>query len=177
MNQEIPEATIIDFHKRFANGEQYIELDPTGNIQNIDKTYFWQSQEAFNFIKPITDKYVNKLSPENLYEKCGLVALLIPFQRAYNNIKNKELEYINRLSTGVLAVEDGSIDTDELAEDGLMPGKILVYRSGTRMPVLYQNKLDTQAYLDSADSILSSMYSIAEDFYLAHANEYKGTEA
>jgi hypothetical protein len=35
---------------------------------------------------------------------------------------------------GVLAVEDGSVDTDELAEEGLMPGKVLVYRQGSKVP-------------------------------------------
>ena len=35
---------------------------------------------------------------------------------------------------GTVAVEDGSVDTDELAEDGLMPGKIIVYRQGAKPP-------------------------------------------
>jgi hypothetical protein len=35
---------------------------------------------------------------------------------------------------GVLAVEDGSVDVDELAEEGLSPGKILVYRQGGNAP-------------------------------------------
>lgn len=58
----------------------------------------------------------------------------IPIQRAYNAVKNRKHEFLNRLSSGVLAVEDGSVDTDELAEDGLMPGKILVYRQGSAPP-------------------------------------------
>ena len=35
---------------------------------------------------------------------------------------------------GVLTVEDGSVDTDELAEEGLLPGKVLVYRQGGKAP-------------------------------------------
>ena len=35
---------------------------------------------------------------------------------------------------GVLAVEDGSVDTDELLEEGLAPGKVLVYRRGSQPP-------------------------------------------
>jgi hypothetical protein len=35
---------------------------------------------------------------------------------------------------GVLTVEDGSVDTDELSEEGLLPGKILVYRQGGKAP-------------------------------------------
>jgi hypothetical protein len=37
---------------------------------------------------------------------------------------------------GVVSVEDGSVDVDDLAEDGLSPGKIVVYRQGTRPPSL-----------------------------------------
>ncbi|MEG1663649.1 MAG: hypothetical protein RR338_06650, partial [Clostridia bacterium] len=34
------------------------------------------------------------------------------------------------------AVEDGSVDTDNLEEEGLCPGKILVYRQGSTPPML-----------------------------------------
>ena len=59
---------------------------------------------------------------------------LIPVQRAYNAVRNRKHEFFNRLSLGVLTVEDGSVDTDELAEEGLLPGKVLVYRQGGKAP-------------------------------------------
>ena len=34
----------------------------------------------------------------------------------------------------MIAVEDGSVDAEELAEDGLYPGKVLVYRRGSEKP-------------------------------------------
>ena len=37
---------------------------------------------------------------------------------------------------GVLATEDGSVDTDQLETEGLAPGKILVYRQGSNPPAL-----------------------------------------
>ncbi|MCL2752460.1 MAG: hypothetical protein FWE62_06885, partial [Firmicutes bacterium] len=58
----------------------------------------------------------------------------IPVQRAYNAVKNRKHEFLNRLASGVLAVEDGSVDSDELMEEGLMPGKILSYRQGSAPP-------------------------------------------
>jgi hypothetical protein len=64
----------------------------------------------------------------------SVVDRLIPVQRAYNAVKNRKHEFLNRISMGTIAVEDGSIDTDELVEDGLMPGKILVYRQGGTPP-------------------------------------------
>lgn len=59
---------------------------------------------------------------------------LIPLQRAYNAVKNRKHEFLNRISMGTVAVEDGSVDTDELAEDGLTPGKVIVYRQGGKPP-------------------------------------------
>ena len=64
----------------------------------------------------------------------SIVERLIPVQRAYNAVRNRKHEFLNRLSMGVLTVEDGSVDTDELAEEGLLPGKILVYRQGGKAP-------------------------------------------
>lgn len=64
----------------------------------------------------------------------SIVDRLIPLQRAYNAVRNRKQEFLNRLSVGVLTVEDGSVDVDELAEEGLCPGKIIVYRQGTKAP-------------------------------------------
>lgn len=64
----------------------------------------------------------------------SIVDRLIPVQRAYNAVRNRKHEFLNRISMGVLTVEDGSVDTDELAEEGLLPGKVLVYRQGGKAP-------------------------------------------
>ena len=58
----------------------------------------------------------------------------IPIQRAYNAVKNRKHEFLNRISMGVLNVEDGSVDIDNLEDEGLSPGKILVYRQGSTPP-------------------------------------------
>ena len=66
----------------------------------------------------------------------SVVERIIPVQRAYNAVKNRKHEFMNRIAMGVLAVEDGSVDTDALEEEGLPPGKILVYRQGSAPPVM-----------------------------------------
>ena len=66
----------------------------------------------------------------------SIVDRLIPLQRAYNAVRNRKHEFLNRLSVGVIAVEDGSLDVDALAEEGLAPGKVLVYRQGSKAPEL-----------------------------------------
>ena len=64
----------------------------------------------------------------------SVIDRMIPVQRAYNAVRNRKHEFLNRLSMGVLTVEDGSVDADELAEDGLLPGKIILYRQGSKAP-------------------------------------------
>ncbi len=64
----------------------------------------------------------------------SVVERSIPVQRAYNAVKNRKHEFLNRLSMGVMAVEDGSVDIDNLEQEGISPGKILVYRQGATPP-------------------------------------------
>lgn len=53
----------------------------------------------------------------------SIVERLIPIQKAYNAVRNRKHEFMNRLSMGVVTVEDGSTDTDELEEGGPLSGK------------------------------------------------------
>ncbi len=66
----------------------------------------------------------------------SVVERIIPVQRAYNTVKNRKHEYMNRIAVGVLAVEDGSCDIDSLEEEGLPPGKVIVYRQGSTPPIM-----------------------------------------
>ncbi len=66
----------------------------------------------------------------------SIVERIIPLQRSYNAVKNRKHEFLNRASNGVISVEDGSVDTDDLVCEGLSPGKVIVYRQGTRPPQL-----------------------------------------
>lgn len=85
-----------------------------------------------------TYPFARQVCIDNLTNFFGtsVVERIIPVQRAYNAVKNRKHEYMNRLALGVLAVEDGSVDTDSLEDEGLPPGKILVYRQGSNPPVM-----------------------------------------
>lgn len=85
-------------------------------------------ERGFPFIKQCAIPIPNCFWGASVIERC------IPVQRAYNAIKNRKHEYLNRLTMGILAVEDGSIDMENLEEEGLSPGKILVYRQGSSGP-------------------------------------------
>ncbi len=94
-------------------------------------------------------------------EMCGaffgqsVTERLIPVQRAYNAVKNRKHEFINRLSMGVMNVEDGSVDTDDLAEEGLSPGKILVYRQGSKPPEMLDTGKMPAEFTEEEKSLLN----------------------
>ena len=153
------------YHRRFANGEQYLELElHRRTITTKDKDYYWQEQSAYNHILPIIKTIAKDLDESLIYSENGLVALLIPYQRAYNAIKNREVEYINRQSMGILFVEDGSIDVDDLCEDGLSPGKIVVYRQSSNAPRFGLTGNDVTPYIESSKNILEEMYELGKSF-------------
>nr|WP_122012375.1 hypothetical protein [Maliibacterium massiliense] len=64
----------------------------------------------------------------------SVIERCIPIQRAYNAVKNRKHEMLNRTAVGILAVEDGAMDADDLQEEGLSPGKVLLYRPGAQPP-------------------------------------------
>ena len=76
----------------------------------------------------------NAISLAGGFFGASVVDRLIPVQRAYNAVKNRKHEFLNRIAMGTVAVEDGSVDTDSLLEDGLAPGKVIVYRQGGTPP-------------------------------------------
>ena len=91
-------------------------------VNGSDKT------RTYPFIKQVS------LSLPACFWGTSVIERLIPVQRAYNAVKNRKHEFLNRIAMGVLSVEDGSVDIDNLEEEGLSPGKILVYRQGATAP-------------------------------------------
>ena len=85
-------------------------------------------ERTFPFVKQ------DALPAAGMFFGQSMVERAIPLQRAYNAVKNRKHEFMNRLCAGVLAVEDGSVDTDALEADGLRPGSVVVYRRGSSPP-------------------------------------------
>ncbi len=106
-----------------AQGKLLYEGDlPYVNGENGERT--------FPFVKQVS------LPVAGCFFGTCVVERLIPVQRSYNAVKNRKHEFLNRLSMGVMMVEDGSVDLDDLEEEGLSPGKVLVYRQGAKTPEL-----------------------------------------
>ncbi len=91
-----------------------------------------QRTRTYPFVKQSCFNYVGSFFGGSVVDR------LIPVQRAYNAVKNRKHEFLNRITMGVVAVEDGAVDVDSLLDDGLMPGKILVYRQGGRVPEMLE---------------------------------------
>lgn len=85
---------------------------------------------TFPFVKQ------NALEAAGAFFGTSMIERAIPVQRAYNAVKNRKHEFMNRICCGVLAVEDGAVDTDALEADGLRPGSVIVYRQGSRAPTM-----------------------------------------
>lgn len=69
----------------------------------------------------------------------SVIERCIPIQRSYNAVKNRKHEFMNRIAFGVLDIEEDAYDTEDLEEDGLYPGKVLLRKQGMQ-PAKY---LDT----------------------------------
>ncbi len=91
----------------------------------------------------------------------SVIERLIPVQRAYNAVKNRKHEFINRLSLGVLSVEDGSVDLDNLEDEGLCPGKVLVYRQGASEPKYLQGEVLPSGIEKEESNLLDEFKSIS----------------
>jgi len=59
---------------------------------------------------------------------------LIPIQRRYNSLKNRKMEYLNRVSIGQWIVARDSVDLDLMQNEGGMPGTIIEYEPGLGPP-------------------------------------------
>lgn len=138
----------IEFNKGYAEGSNQFKIFIATNAYatNAPKEHYWQSQLVYNITLDKVDKFlehVNTYKPDLkddpildtiIYGKDGLVDKLKSYQNKYNDIRNRMCDYIRRCSEPIITVEDGSIDIDNLEEEGLAPGKILIYRQGANAP-------------------------------------------
>ena len=102
----------------------------------------------------------------------SVIDRLIPIQRAFNSVKNRKHEFMNRLTMGVLKVEDGSVDIENLEDEGVCPGKILVYRQGSTAPEFLEGDNVSSSFSDEEEKLLDEFRSISgvKDFDYDYAS-------
>lgn len=177
MTEKTKKKIRIKFRKEFAAGKQNRHIDSEGNIVDDELRYYWEQRPIYNitgclvgsskgYLKRITEKNFDDLD-EIIYDDNGLVDMLIPCQQSYNALKGRYAEYVDKLSIGGIVVEDGSVDTDTLAEDGLAPGKILVYRQGSVPPTIsYTDPKVLESINEQCNAIYNEMLEIVRLFIL-----------
>ncbi len=111
-------------------------------------------ERGFPFVRQIS------ISQPNLFWGTSVIERLIPIQNAYNTVKNRKHEFMNRASLGVLAVEDGSVDVESLEEEGLAPGKVLVYRQGASLPTLLCDDSVPNSFSEEEKALLEEFLSV-----------------
>lgn len=120
--------------ERFPDGR--VVTVAAGEVLAVGELPYMNGEEGrrtFPFVRQVS------INQAGSFFGLSVIDRLIPVQRAYNAVKNRKHEYLNRVSMGVVTVEDGSIDTDALVEDGLSPGKVLVYRQGSTPPTFMRS--------------------------------------
>lgn len=112
----------------------------------------------------------------------SIIDRLIPVQRAYNAVRNRKHEFLNRLSMGILTVEDGAVDCDELAEEGLAPGKVLVYRQGSKPPEILelgdmpQEFAREEEWLEKEFSFVSGVSDLSQNSTMTNVTSATGLQ-
>lgn len=115
----------------------------------------FDGKRTFPFVKQTC------LSVPNCFWGVSIIERCIPVQRAYNAVKNRKHEFLNRIAMGVLAVEDGSLDVENLEEEGLSPGKVLVYRQGANFPKMLQNEEIPASFEKEEEKLIDEFASVS----------------
>lgn len=123
-----------------------------GDLPYINKE---DGKRGFPFLKQSCIASPNCFWGSSIIERC------IPVQRSFNAIKNRKHEFLNRLTMGILAVEDGSLDIENLEEEGLSPGKVLIYRQGSSTPKLLSSGSVPLDFQYEENSLLSEFTNIS----------------
>ncbi|MBQ7977216.1 MAG: hypothetical protein IJ301_01265 [Clostridia bacterium] len=143
-NSEFPDGRLVIIA---GNKLLYEGILPYQNMQS--------GERGLPFIRQIS------VGQPSLFWGTSIVERTIPVQRAYNAIKNRKHEFINRLCMGVMTVEDGSVDVDNLEDEGLSPGKVLIYRQGSRAPQLLSSASLPVDFRDEEERLLNEFLNVS----------------
>ncbi len=126
-------AVVLEYYKKpdkdYENG-QYIVVCGSELLYRGDLPYI----NGENKTRKLPFAQQNSSQRPGCLWGISVVERCIPIQRSYNAVRNRKHEFLNRAAVGILAVEEGTVDVEELQENGLAPGKVIVYRQGANPP-------------------------------------------
>lgn len=108
-------------------------------------------KKGFPFVRQVCLDNPGSFWGVSVVERC------IPIQRAYNAVKNKKHEYLNRAALGIIEVDDGSVDLEDLEREGLYPGKIIVKTPGSA-PIRYLENGSLPSQFENEEMRLSQEF-------------------
>lgn len=158
----------IEWQKAFVAGDQNTFISDQDVTYQAERQFYWQQYRVYNILKPIVDKWLkNGCISGEIWGKGKAADQLIPYQRQYNRYKNQVADMTANLTLPLMLVEDGSVDVDELAEEGLVPGKILVYRQNAKAPQLIPTacRVDIEFINGLADELKIEMEQLANQLF------------
>ena len=153
------QALVIEKYERpttdYPNGRLTIVAgDKLVYMGELPYVNTFDGKHGYPFVKQISRSVPNSFWGVSVIER------LSPVQRAFNAVKNRKHEFLNRLTLGVLAVEDGSVDIESLEEEGLSPGKVLVYRQGATIPQVLSNDNIPSSFEKEEEKLLDEFLNI-----------------
>jgi len=136
-----------------------------GELPYVNKV---EEKRGFPFIRQVC------IATPNCFWGSCIVDRCIPIQRSFNAVKNRKHEFLNRLTMGILSVEDGSLDVENLEEEGLSPGKVLIHRQGSQAPTLLSTGSVPIDFQQEENSLLNEFMNISGVSDLARSDYLAG---
>ena len=143
-------------------GNKLIFMGELPYVNNVE------GKRGFPFIRQTCIQTPNCFWGSCVVDRC------IPIQRSFNAVKNRKHEFLNRLTMGILSVEDGSLDLENLEEEGLSPGKVLIHRQGSEAPKLLSTGSVPMDFQHEEDSLLNEFMNISGVSDLARSDYLAG---
>ena len=119
----------------------------------------WKAGENGEYALPFTMFSVEERP--GIFWGRPVVERLIPLQRRYNALRNRKAEYLKRVALGVLFVEEGSVDKDEVADEMLSPGAVIPYARGSKAPEFARQESLPHSFEVEMESILQEFNQIS----------------
>ncbi len=111
--------------RKFPKGRMIIMLGDDNLIFYGDLPYS-NNDRFIPIVKMCSSKRPGHFFGGSVHER------LIPVQRAYNALKNRKHDYLNRVAYGTYQVDADSVDTEALEENGIAPGSVIPRIPGSR---------------------------------------------
>jgi len=96
---------------------------------------------------------------------------LIPLQRRYNALKNRKVEYLNRVAIGQWSIEKDSMEIADFEANAGAPGYINVRNPGTQPPVPIQSAQLPRMFSEEEIDILQQFNALSGVSDLARLSE------